>query len=102
MLTGFLLALALQAAPAPAAAERVVVTVLATTDTHGHLLPYDYFTRQPSARGLAAVATLVEAVRRETKNTLARRLRRHDPGLAARERLRGRRGARAGRARRSR
>lgn len=51
-------------------AERVVVTVLATTDMHGYILPYDYFTRQPAARGLAAAATLVAEVRRETPHTL--------------------------------
>ncbi len=44
--------------------------MLATTDTHGFIYPYDYFTRQPAARGLAAAATLIGAVRRETPNTL--------------------------------
>ena len=43
------------AAPAPSP-ETVTVTVLATTDTHGHLLPYDYFTKEKAARGLAAAA----------------------------------------------
>ena len=69
MLRPLLLLLALQP-PAGPAAERVSVTVLATTDTHGNLLPYDYFTKQAAPRGLAAIATLVESVRRETKNTL--------------------------------
>jgi len=69
MLRPLLLLLALPA-PAGPAAERVSVTVLATTDTHGNLLPYDYFTKQAAPRGLAAIATLVESVRRETKNTL--------------------------------
>ncbi len=50
--------------------ERVVVTLLATTDMHGHVYPYDYFTRRPAARGLAAAATLIAEVRRETPNTL--------------------------------
>jgi 2',3'-cyclic-nucleotide 2'-phosphodiesterase/3'-nucleotidase len=50
--------------------EAVTVTLLATTDLHGFLYPYDYFTRQPAARGLAAAATLVEEVRRETPHTL--------------------------------
>lgn len=57
------------ASPAPAA-ERVTVSVLATTDTHGYIYPYDYFTRQPAARGLAKVATLVAEVRRETPHAL--------------------------------
>jgi 2',3'-cyclic-nucleotide 2'-phosphodiesterase/3'-nucleotidase len=68
MIAPLLLAATLQAPVG--AAERVTVTVLATTDTHGHVLPYDYFTRQKAARGLAAAATIVEAVRRETKDTL--------------------------------
>jgi 2',3'-cyclic-nucleotide 2'-phosphodiesterase/3'-nucleotidase len=65
------LVLALLAQVAAAApAERVSVTVLATTDTHGFVYPYDYFTKQPAARGLAAAATLIEQVRRETPHTL--------------------------------
>jgi 2',3'-cyclic-nucleotide 2'-phosphodiesterase/3'-nucleotidase len=57
-------------APAPPAPETVAVTVLATTDTHGFLYPWDYFTRQAAPRGLAAAATLIAQVRRETPNTL--------------------------------
>ena len=64
-----LLSLLSAAASAPAS-ETVTVTVLATTDTHGHLLPYDYFTKEKAARGLAAAATLVDEVRRETPNVL--------------------------------
>jgi 2',3'-cyclic-nucleotide 2'-phosphodiesterase/3'-nucleotidase len=66
--------LLLPAAPAPAApassAERVTVTVLATTDTHGFLYPWDYFTRQAAPRGMAAAATLVAQARREAPHTL--------------------------------
>ncbi len=59
------------AAAGPAApAETVTVTVLATTDTHGHLYPWDYFTKEKAARGLAAASTLVEQVRRETPNVV--------------------------------
>jgi 2',3'-cyclic-nucleotide 2'-phosphodiesterase/3'-nucleotidase len=68
MLTLLLLSV-LGAAPA-APAETVTVTVLATTDTHGHLLPYDYFTKEKAARGLAAASTLVDEVRRETPNVV--------------------------------
>ena len=46
------------------------VTVLATTDMHGHVYPHDYLTRKPAARGLAAAATLIAEVRRENPNTL--------------------------------
>jgi len=46
-------------------AETARVTVLATTDLHGYLYPYDYFTSRPAERGLAKIATLVRAVRAE-------------------------------------
>jgi 2',3'-cyclic-nucleotide 2'-phosphodiesterase/3'-nucleotidase len=54
----------------PTPTTHVTITVLATTDVHGSLYPYDYYTRQPAARGLAAAATLIRQVRRETPNTL--------------------------------
>ena len=44
--------------------------MLATTDMHGFIYPHDYFTAKPAARGLAAAATLIRQVRRETPNTL--------------------------------
>jgi len=64
-----LLAAAAPAQPS-AAAETVTITILATTDTHGAIYPYDYYTRAPAPRGLAAASTLIEEVRRETPNTL--------------------------------
>ena len=71
MLRGLGWFLAVLGMPAAAlAAERATVTVLATTDMHGYVYPYDYFTRQAAARGLASVATLVGEVRRETPHTL--------------------------------
>ncbi|HSD30014.1 MAG TPA: metallophosphoesterase, partial [Vicinamibacteria bacterium] len=69
MLTLLLFAL-LPPQPVPASTETVTVTVLATTDTHGFLYPWDYFTRQPAPRGLAAAATLVAEVRREAPHAL--------------------------------
>ncbi len=51
---------------APAYAEQTTFTVLATTDLHGNLLPIDYVTDQPAARGLAKIATLI----RETPHQL--------------------------------
>jgi 2',3'-cyclic-nucleotide 2'-phosphodiesterase/3'-nucleotidase len=69
LLAPLVLVLLGQAARAPGV-ERVVVTVLATTDTHGFIYPYDYFTKQPAARGLAAVASLIREVRRETPHVL--------------------------------
>ncbi len=53
-----------------ARAEQVNLTVLATTDMHGNLMPYDYFTAKPAARGLAKVATIVKAERKRNPNTL--------------------------------
>jgi 2',3'-cyclic-nucleotide 2'-phosphodiesterase/3'-nucleotidase len=46
------------------------ITLLATTDLHGNLFPYDYYTAQPAARGLAKIATLIEAARAENPNNL--------------------------------
>ena len=51
-------------------AAEVRITVLATTDIHGNLLPYDYYTGRPAARGLAKVATIVRAERESNPNTL--------------------------------
>jgi 2',3'-cyclic-nucleotide 2'-phosphodiesterase/3'-nucleotidase len=59
----FLAAALLHTAPAR-------VTLLATTDLHGHLLPYDYYTARPANRGIAKLATLVAHVRRENPNTI--------------------------------
>ncbi|MFN0166185.1 MAG: bifunctional metallophosphatase/5'-nucleotidase [Bryobacteraceae bacterium] len=52
------------------AAERATVTILATTDLHGNIMPYDYFTGKPANRGLAKIATLINRVRAENPNTL--------------------------------
>jgi 2',3'-cyclic-nucleotide 2'-phosphodiesterase/3'-nucleotidase len=54
----------------PAAAERVTVVVLATTDLHGNILPLDLFTNRPEARGLAKIAELVRRERAEHPNAL--------------------------------
>src|SRR5258705_2238053 len=50
------------------AADRASITVLSTTDLHGNILPIDYYTGMPDARGLAAVATLVRQARDENPN----------------------------------
>ncbi len=55
---------------ARAAEGRVVVTILETTDLHGHLLPWDYGLAKPADEGLARVASRIEAIRRETPNVL--------------------------------
>jgi 2',3'-cyclic-nucleotide 2'-phosphodiesterase / 3'-nucleotidase len=52
------------------AAQQVAVTLLATTDLHGNLVPVDYVTGQPVARGLAKIATLIRDARAGKANTL--------------------------------
>ena len=51
-------------------AQTVRVTVLATTDTHGHIYPYDYFTKRSTNDGMAKIATLVDAVRQESPDAI--------------------------------
>ncbi len=70
MLTTLRLILAALIWFAPAAAEQVIITVLATTDLHGHLYPVDYYTGEPAERGLAKIATLIRAARQGNPNTL--------------------------------
>ena len=50
--------------------SRVHITILATTDLHGNILPKDYYTEKPDARGLARVATIIKKTRKETPNVL--------------------------------
>src|ERR1017187_3769728 len=52
------------------AAQQVTVTILATTDLHGNLVPVDYVTGRPAVRGLAKIATLIRQAREENANTL--------------------------------
>lgn len=46
------------------------LTVMATTDMHGNILPVDYYTNKPDARGLAKAATIIRSIRRENPNSL--------------------------------
>ena len=48
----------------------VHITLLGTTDLHGHIEPLDYFTNKPAQWGLAKIATLVKQVRAEQPNVL--------------------------------
>jgi 2',3'-cyclic-nucleotide 2'-phosphodiesterase/3'-nucleotidase len=52
------------------AAEQVRVTILATTDLHGHIDPTDYYTNRPDQTGLAKVATIVKQARAENPHLL--------------------------------
>src|SRR3978361_409353 len=51
-------------------AREVTVRLPATTDLHGNIYPYDYYTGQPAARGLAKIATLIAAERAANPNNL--------------------------------
>lgn len=63
--------LALTAALTPLlAAQQVQVTLLATTDLHGNIYPWDYYLAKPAPRGLAKLATLIRQVREENPNTV--------------------------------
>jgi 2',3'-cyclic-nucleotide 2'-phosphodiesterase / 3'-nucleotidase len=53
-----------------APAAELKITLLGTTDLHGNLFPYDYYTAEPAARGLAKIATLIAAARAESPNNL--------------------------------
>lgn len=52
------------------APDLVRVTLLGTTDVHGHLLPYEYATDRPTRASLAQVATLVDSVRQADRRVL--------------------------------
>ncbi len=58
----------LAAAAALLSGESLRLRVLATPALHGNIYPYDYFTQQPAARGLAKIATLISQER--SLNTL--------------------------------
>jgi 2',3'-cyclic-nucleotide 2'-phosphodiesterase / 3'-nucleotidase len=57
-------------AAAGADAREVTVRILATTDLHGNIYPYDYYAARPAERGLAKIATLIRAERAANPNTL--------------------------------
>lgn len=46
-----------------AAPERTQVTLLSTTDLHGHIFPINYATNEPSNEGFAKVASLIRKAR---------------------------------------
>lgn len=46
------------------------ITLLATTDLHGNVYPFDYLRNAPAERGLAKIATLVRQIRADQKNVL--------------------------------
>ncbi len=65
---------AAQTAPKPAGAQghasRQTITLLSTTDIHGHIEPIDYYSNKPSNFSLAKIATLVKQQRAEAPKAL--------------------------------
>jgi 2',3'-cyclic-nucleotide 2'-phosphodiesterase (5'-nucleotidase family) len=54
----------------PQANSKVTITLLSTTDIHGHIEPWDYFDDKPANLGLAKIATLVKQARAEAPDSL--------------------------------
>ena len=55
----------------PAPSDSTVLRILATTDVHMHLLPWDYYADRPSKiRGLSLLAGLIEAARAEVPHSI--------------------------------
>jgi len=50
--------------------REIRLVVLGTTDVHGHLVPYEYATDEPTENSLAQVAALVDSVRRIEDNVV--------------------------------
>src|SRR5258707_12691114 len=51
-------------------AQDFTLRIAATTDLHGNIYPYDYYTAKPAERGLAKIATLIRKARAENPNLL--------------------------------
>src|SRR5881394_2948691 len=52
------------------APRRAWLTLISTTDLHGNILPVDYYTNKPDARGLAKAATIIRQARKSDPNLL--------------------------------
>lgn len=51
-------------------AGHVKITLLATTDLHGNIYPYDYYSAKAANRGLAKIASLIAAERADNPNNI--------------------------------
>ncbi|MBA2731796.1 MAG: bifunctional metallophosphatase/5'-nucleotidase [Acidobacteria bacterium] len=69
-MTTLLLLLILTFSGSIAAQQRAQVTILQTTDLHGHIYPIDYYTNKADMNGLAKAATLIKQARKENPNLL--------------------------------
>lgn len=50
--------------------QSATITLLGTTDSHGHIEPWDYYSNQPANLGLAKISTLVRAARAQAPDAL--------------------------------
>ena len=57
-------------AQVPGPSNSVHLTLLGTTDLHGHIEPLDYYSNKPAQLGLAKIATLIRRVRAAQQNVL--------------------------------
>jgi 2',3'-cyclic-nucleotide 2'-phosphodiesterase (5'-nucleotidase family) len=56
--------------PASKPQSSVTITLLSTTDIHGHVEPWDYYANKPANLGLAKISTLVMQARAEAPQAL--------------------------------
>lgn len=71
LLLTLLTALSFGALPAGAAEKPIAITILATSDVHGQLLPMDYYANEEDPTvGLSMIAAQVAAVRKTERNVL--------------------------------
>src|SRR2546422_7229886 len=75
-----LLALFVCAGAQQPATSRVHITIIGTADLHGNILPIDYYTHKPDARGLAKAATIIKQARRGKPKILLPGFRETNPG----------------------
>jgi 2',3'-cyclic-nucleotide 2'-phosphodiesterase (5'-nucleotidase family) len=61
---------AVQAAQTAQAPQTKTITLLDTTDSHGHILPWDYYENHPADLGLAKIATLVKRARADAPDAM--------------------------------
>jgi 2',3'-cyclic-nucleotide 2'-phosphodiesterase / 3'-nucleotidase len=59
-----------EAAQKEHAQQSTTITLLDTTDSHGHIEPWDYYANEPANLGLAKIATLVKRARADAPDSL--------------------------------
>src|SRR3984957_5364134 len=59
-----------QAAQKAQPSQIKTITLLGTTDSHGHIMPWDYYTNHPANLGPAKIATLLKQARADAPDAL--------------------------------